>query len=47
MLFFSDRIENLFGRPRIAILSKITGLILSAIAAQMLVAGVRELWSTF
>jgi multiple antibiotic resistance protein len=47
MLFFSDRIENLFGRPRIAILSKITGLILSAIAAQMLVTGVRELWSTF
>ena len=47
MLFFSDRIENLFGRPRIAILSKITGLILSAIAAQMLVTGVRELWNTF
>jgi multiple antibiotic resistance protein len=44
MLFFSDRIEALLGRSRIAILSKITGLILSAIAAQMLVCGARELW---
>lgn len=47
MLFFSDRIEALLGRPRIAILSKITGLILSAIAAQMLVIGIRELWNIF
>ena len=46
MLFFSDRIEDLIGRSRIAILSKITGLILSAIAAQMLVIGIRELWGT-
>ncbi|MFA6931434.1 MAG: MarC family protein, partial [Lentisphaeria bacterium] len=46
MLYFSERIENLLGRPRIAILSKITGLILSAIAAQMLIHGIRELWMT-
>ncbi|NLF93642.1 MAG: MarC family protein [Oligosphaeraceae bacterium] len=44
MLYFSDLIEGVLGKSKIAILSKVTGLILSAIAAQMLVAGVRELF---
>ncbi len=44
MLFFSERIERVLGRASISILSKITGLILSAIAAQMIVIGVRQLW---
>lgn len=44
MLYFSDLIEDVLGKSKIAILSKVTGLILSAIAAQMLVAGVRELF---
>lgn len=44
MLYVADRIADLLGRPRIMILSKITGLILSAIAMQMIVTGVRELW---
>lgn len=44
MLFYSERIEKVLGRASISILSKITGLILSAIAAQMIVIGVRQLW---
>jgi len=44
MLYYSVRLEEFVGRSRIAVLSKITGLILSAIAAQMLVTGVCELW---
>ncbi|NMA42517.1 MAG: MarC family protein [Oligosphaeraceae bacterium] len=44
MLYYSGRIEEFIGRPRITVLSKVTGLILSAIAMQMLVAGVCELW---
>jgi len=44
MLFFSDKIEKLLGRANINILSKITGLILSAIAVQMMVVGVRGIW---
>lgn len=44
MLFFSERIEKMLGRASIAILSKLTGLILCAIAAQMIVIGVRQLW---
>lgn len=44
MLYVADRIADLLGRSRIMILSKITGLVLSAIAMQMIVAGVRELW---
>ncbi|HOG50417.1 MAG TPA: MarC family protein [Lentisphaeria bacterium] len=44
MLFHSERIEKMLGRASISILSKITGLILSAIAAQMIVIGVRQLW---
>ncbi len=43
MLYFSDVIERIIGKSKIAILSKITGLILSAIAAQMLVTGIKEL----
>ena len=44
MLFVSDRINHLLGRANISILSKITGLILSAIAIQMIVTGVKNLW---
>jgi len=44
MLFFSERIEKMLGRASISILSKLTGLILCAIAAQMIVIGVRQLW---
>ena len=44
MLFYSERIEKMLGRASISILSKITGLILCAIAAQMIVIGVRQLW---
>ena len=44
MLFYSERIEKVLGRASISILSKITGLILCAIAAQMIVIGVRQLW---
>lgn len=44
MLYFSEKIENFLGRSSISILSKITGLILSAIGAQMIVIGVKHLW---
>ena len=44
MLFFSGNIARFIGRTNIAILSKITGLILSAIAISMIVAGVHALW---
>ena len=46
MLYYSERIEKMLGRASISILSKITGLILSANAAQMIVIGVRQLWFT-
>lgn len=44
MLLASQKIQKLLGNDNIAILSKITGLILSAMAAQMIVAGVKNLW---
>jgi len=43
-LVFADKIEKLLGHARIIILSKLTGLILGAIAAQMIVYGCRGLW---
>ena len=46
MLYYSKKLEEIIGKARIKILSKVTGLILSAIAAQMLVEGVRELWQS-
>lgn len=44
MLYVSDKINRLLGHANISILSKITGLILSAISIQMIVAGVKGLW---
>lgn len=44
MLFFAVPLAKLFGRDNIAILSKITGLILSAIAVSMIITGVHALW---
>ena len=44
MLFFAIPLARIIGRANIAILSKITGLILSAIAVSMIVVGVRALW---
>lgn len=44
MLMVSDKINKAIGHANITILSKITGLILSAIALQMIVAGVKGLW---
>lgn len=44
MLYFSGGIVRVLGRTVIAMLSKITGLILSAIALGMIVAGVHALW---
>ena len=44
MLFFASTLVKFIGRTNIAILSKITGLILSAIAISMIVAGVHALW---
>lgn len=44
MLYHSKKIEKFLGRSSISILSKVTGLILSAIAAQMIVTGVKHLW---
>jgi multiple antibiotic resistance protein len=43
-LVFADKIESLLGHSRIIILSKLTGLILSAIAVQMIVVGVKSLF---
>ena len=44
MLGISDRILKYLGHSNISILSKITGLILSAIAMQMITVGVKDLW---
>ena len=44
MLLAARKIQKLLGSDNIAILSKVTGLILSAMAAQMIVAGVKNLW---
>lgn len=44
MLHMSDKINKLLGHANITILSKITGLILSAIAMQMIVVGAKNLW---
>ncbi len=46
MLIFSGKLLKLLGRANVAILGKITGLILSAIAVQMIVVGVRAIWTT-
>lgn len=42
LLWMATFIENLLGRRGLAILSKITGLILSALAAQMMLTGIRD-----
>ena len=44
MLMASRKIQRLLGGDNIAILSKVTGLVLSAMAAQMIVTGVKNLW---
>ena len=44
MLAISDRIHKLLGLAKITIISKLTGLILSAIAVQMIVVGASNLW---
>lgn len=46
MLAVSDKINRVLGHANISILSKITGLILSAIAVQMIVVGASNLWSS-
>ncbi len=45
MLAISDKINKVLGHANISILSKITGLILSAIAVQMIVVGASNLWA--
>ena len=45
MLAVSDRINKMLGHANISILSKLTGLILSAIAVQMIVVGASNLWN--
>ena len=45
MLFFSGVIVRVLGRTIIAMLGKITGLILSAIAMSMIITGVHALWT--
>ena len=44
MLAISDKINSVLGHANITILSKITGLILSAIALQMIVVGSKNIW---
>lgn len=44
MLRMARKIDQLMGHTNVSILSKITGLILSAIAVQMIVLGVKNLW---
>ena len=44
MLAVSDKILKYIGHSNIAILSKITGLVLAAIAMQMITIGVKDLW---
>ncbi len=40
MLYFSDRVEKFLGRRNLAILGKLTGLILSTLAMQMIFTGI-------
>ncbi|MBO7621466.1 MAG: hypothetical protein J6T06_13205, partial [Victivallales bacterium] len=42
---FSGGIVRVLGRTAIAMLGKITGLILSAIAVSMIITGVHALWT--
>ncbi|MBR6372713.1 MAG: MarC family protein [Victivallales bacterium] len=44
MLALSDKLLKWMGHSNIAILSKVTGLILAAIAMQMITIGVKDLW---
>ena len=44
LLVAADKIEKFLGHANISVLSKITGLILSAISLQMIVTGVKNLW---
>ncbi|MBQ7177412.1 MAG: MarC family protein [Victivallales bacterium] len=44
MLAVSDKMLKCMGHSNIAILSKVTGLILAAIAMQMITIGVKDLW---
>lgn len=45
LLYFSDTLEKVLGRTGIAVLSKLTGLLLAAIAAQVIFTGVRSFLS--
>jgi multiple antibiotic resistance protein len=44
ILYLSSSIEKVIHKKGIAIMSKITGLILSAIASQMIFTGVHNFW---
>ena len=46
LLFLASVIERMLGRRGINILSKITGLILSAMAAQMMLSGIKNFFAT-
>ena len=43
LLYFCDRIERLLGRKGLEILSKLTGLFLSALAAQVMLGGIKSI----
>lgn len=42
MLYMADHVQNILGRTGLAILSKLTGLLLAAIAAQVVFTGIRH-----
>jgi len=42
MLYFSNLIEKSVGKQRIAIISKITGIILAALSAQIMFTGIKN-----
>ena len=44
MLYLSNKLMDFLGRSNISILSKLSGLILCAIAMQMIVVGAKNLW---
>ncbi len=45
MLYLSSAIERIFGRLGLEILSKITGLVLAALAAQMIMQGINDFFA--
>jgi multiple antibiotic resistance protein len=44
LLYFSDKLERSLGQRGLVILSKITGLILASLAAQMIFTGAHNFW---